>query len=95
LITRYDTQRAGRGEMLGIDDVLEILSAPLLGIIPESKEVLRASNVGTPVTLAKPASAPARAYLDAACRLRGEEMPMTIPGERRRLFDKLFGRRAA
>src|SRR5687767_13761979 len=51
LITRYDPARAARGEMLNIEDVLDILSLPLLGIIPESEEVLRASNVGTPVTL--------------------------------------------
>ncbi len=50
LITRYDAARAARGEMLKIDDVLEILSIPLLGIIPESQEVLRASNIGSPVT---------------------------------------------
>ena len=37
--------------MLKIEDVLEILSIPLLGIIPESEEVLRASNLGSPVTL--------------------------------------------
>src|SRR5438045_6191395 len=48
LITRYDASRALRGEMLSIDDVLEILSTPLLGIVPESEEVLRASNVGSP-----------------------------------------------
>src|SRR6266496_2356687 len=51
LITRYDAQRAVRGEMLSIEDVLEILSTPLLGIIPESEEVLRASNFGSPITL--------------------------------------------
>src|SRR6201990_2192410 len=45
LITRYDAHRAARGEMLNIDDVLDILSTPLLGIIPESQEVLRASNL--------------------------------------------------
>jgi septum site-determining protein MinD len=94
LITRYDPSRALRGEMLSIDDVLEILSTPLLGIIPESEEVLRASNVGSPVTLSNPASAPARAYLDAASRLTGEEIPMAIHSERRSLFGKLFGRAA-
>jgi septum site-determining protein MinD len=94
LITRYDPQRATRGEMLSIDDVLEILSTPLLGIIPESEEVLRASNMGSPVTLSNTASAPARAYVDAAGRLRGEDIAMTIHSERKRLFDKLFGRAA-
>jgi septum site-determining protein MinD len=95
LITRYDPQRAMRGEMLHIDDVIDILSTPLLGIVPESQEVLHASNVGSPVTLNNPASAPARAYIDAARRLRGEVVPMNIPSERRRLLDKIFGPRAA
>src|ERR1700739_5034687 len=58
LITRYDAARAARGEMLTIEDVLEILSTPLIGIIPESEEVLRASNLGSPITLSKPPSAP-------------------------------------
>src|SRR5713101_5452592 len=83
LITRYDAQRAARGEMLNIADVLEILSTPLLGIIPESEEVLRASNIGSPVTISNRASAPARAYIDAARRLMGETLPMTIPSDRR------------
>jgi septum site-determining protein MinD len=95
LITRYDAARAARGEMLSIEDVLEILSTPLLGIIPESEEVLRASNLGSPVTLNNVASAPARAYMAAARRLKGEDVPMTIPIDKKGLFDKLFGRRAA
>jgi len=95
LITRYDAQRAARGEMLNIEDVLDILSTPLLGIIPESEEVLRASNLGSPVTLNNTTSAPARAYLDAARRLKGDDVPMSIPSDRKGLLDKLFGRRAA
>jgi septum site-determining protein MinD len=95
LITRYDAKRAQRGDMLNIDDVLEILSTPLLGIIPESQEVLRASNVGSPVTLCNALSAPARAYLDAARRLKGETLPMSIPSEHQPLLGRLFGRRAA
>ncbi|HSL81029.1 MAG TPA: septum site-determining protein MinD [Pseudolabrys sp.] len=95
LITRYDQSRATRGEMLGIDDVLEILSTPLLGIVPESEEVLRASNLGSPVTLNNPGSAAARAYSDAARRLMGEDIEMTVPSDKVGLFGKLFGRRAA
>ncbi|MGQ7791023.1 septum site-determining protein MinD [Faunimonas sp. B44] len=95
LLTRYDAARAERGEMLKVDDVLEILSIPLLGIIPESQEVLRASNLGTPVTLCNPLSAPAKAYSDAARRLSGEPVAMAVPSDRRSIFGKLFGRRAA
>jgi septum site-determining protein MinD len=95
LITRYHAARASRGEMLSIDDVLEILSTPLLGIVPESEEVLRASNIGSPVTLTNPLSAPAQAYIAAAARLRGETVPMVIPSESRTLLTRLFGRKAA
>ena len=95
LITRYDPARAARGDMLSTEDVLEILSIPLLGIIPESDQVLRASNLGSPVTLSSPTSAAGRAYWDAARRLNGETVEMTIPSDRKGLFDKFFGRRAA
>ncbi len=95
LLTRYDPMRAERGEMLKVDDVLEILSIPLLGIIPESEEVLKASNLGAPVTLNNPMSAPARAYRDAVRRLRGESVDMAVPSDRRGLFGRLFSRRAA
>jgi septum site-determining protein MinD len=94
LITRFDPARAARGEMITISDIMEILATPLLGIIPESKDVLRASNVGAPVTLNNPASAPARAYSDATRRLLGETVPMQVPTERRGLMD-LLRRRAA
>jgi septum site-determining protein MinD len=95
LLTRYDVTRAERGDMLKVDDVLEILSIPLLGIIPESMDVLRASNLGAPVTLADQSSAPAKAYFEAVRRLNGEVLPVSIPGEKRGLFGKIFGRRAA
>jgi septum site-determining protein MinD len=95
LITRYDGARAARGEMLSIEDVLDILATPLLGIIPESQDVLRASNVGSPVTLNNPASTPARAYVDATRRLMGETVAMTVPAERTGLMNRLLGRRAA
>jgi septum site-determining protein MinD len=95
LLTRYDPLRAERGDMLKTEDVLEILSIPLLGIIPESQEVLRASNLGAPVTLSSPTSAPAQAYINAARRLSGEKIEVAVPADRRSLFGKFFGRRAA
>ena len=95
LLTRYDPARAARGEMLKTEDVLEILSIPLLGIIPENEEVLRASNMGSPITLLNPTSAPARAYFDAAKRLKGEKLEVVVPLERKSLIGRLFGRRVA
>ena len=95
LLTRYDHARAQRGDMLKTEDVLEILSIPLLGIIPESQDVLKASNMGAPVTLNNPQSAPARAYMEAARRLRGEEVDFTVPRDRKGFLNMLFGRKAA
>ncbi|MCS0497713.1 septum site-determining protein MinD [Ancylobacter mangrovi] len=94
LLTRYDAVRAARGDMLKTEDVLEILSLPLLGIVPESSDVLKASNMGVPVSIHEPNSAPARAYHDAALRLKGEEIAMEAPKQRLGLFGK-FLRRAA
>ena len=96
LLTRYDPARAARGDMLKTEDILEILSIPLLGIIPESQDVLRASNLGAPVPLADPTSAPARAYTDAVRRLLGESVEMQVPTDKKGgLLGKLFGRRVA
>ena len=62
--------------MLKTEDVLEILSIPLLGIIPESQDVLRASNLGAPVTL-NSTDQPGRARLfrrgEAAARRDGRD----------------------
>ena len=74
LLTRYSEARVKRGEMLAIDDVLEILSIPLIGIIPESPAVLNASNRGIPVTLDAPSDARV-AYEMAVRRLLGENIP--------------------
>ncbi len=73
LVTRYAPARVKRGEMLGIEDITEILSIPLLGIIPESTAVLSSSNRGVPVTLDEPSDA-ANAYGKAISKLLGEEV---------------------
>jgi septum site-determining protein MinD len=95
LLTRYDAARSGRGDMLSVEDVLEILSIPLLGIIPESGDILNASNIGSPVTISNATSVSARAYFEAARRLKGEVVPIKVPPEKNTLLNKLFGRRAA
>ena len=92
LITRHDKSRISNGEMMTVEDVLEVLAEPLLGIIPESKAVLRASNLGVPVVLDDP-SAAATAYEDAVGRLIGEQIEMRIAADRRPgLLQRLFGR---
>ncbi len=78
--------------MLNINDVLEILSTPLLGIVPESQAVLRASNLGSPVTLNEPNNVAAKAYVEAARRLQGETVALELPTEKRGLLDPTAGK---
>ncbi len=92
LLTRYDHERAERGEMLSVEDVKEILAIPLIGVIPESKAVLKASNTGIPVIMDETSDA-GIAYQDAIERFLGQEKPMRfITSERKGLFRRLFGK---
>lgn len=75
LLTRYSPKRVARGDMLSLKDVNEILSIPLLGVIPESTAVLRASNSGEPVILDEKSDA-GQAYADAVGRFLGEDVPL-------------------
>ncbi|MEM9766205.1 MAG: septum site-determining protein MinD [Pseudomonadota bacterium] len=93
LLTRYDEARVQKGEMMRIEDVEEILSIPLLGIIPESPAVLRASNIGAPVVFDDKTPA-ARAYQDAIRRLEGEQIEMRVEAQKVGLFSRLLGRTA-
>ncbi|MBF0560926.1 MAG: septum site-determining protein MinD [Alphaproteobacteria bacterium] len=94
LLTRYDVARVNRGEMLKVEDVLEILAIPLLGIIPESEAVLRASNTGVPVIM-EGKSAAAKAYSEAVSRLCGEQIKVRFDvGERSGFFNRLLRRSA-
>ena len=73
LLTRYNPERVEKGEMLSVADVEEILAIPLLGVIPESEAVLKASNQGQPVILDDESQA-GQAYSDAVDRLLGKEI---------------------
>ena len=91
LLTRYDPDRVEKGEMLSVKDVQDILSLNLLGVIPESKAVLSASNAGVPVILDRESEA-GQAYGDAVGRYLGEEVPHRfILSERKGFFSRLFG----
>ncbi|WP_295451114.1 septum site-determining protein MinD [uncultured Thiodictyon sp.] len=90
LLTRYDPPRVETGEMLSVKDVQDILSLDLLGIIPESKAVLTASNAGVPVILDRESDA-GQAYSDAVSRYLGEEVPHRfMTAEKKGFFNRLF-----
>lgn len=90
LLTRYSPERVRLGEMLSVDDVQEILSLHLLGVIPESKSVLNASNSGIPVILDEKSDA-GQAYSDIVARYLGENRPHRFIEDKKGFFGKLFG----
>jgi septum site-determining protein MinD len=91
LLTRYNPERVEKGEMLSIGDVEEILGLKVIGVIPESPDVLQASNSGNPVILDEQSNA-GIAYGDAIARLLGEERPMRFTtAEKKGFFAKIFG----
>jgi len=90
LLTRYSPARVKLGEMLSVEDVQDILSLNLLGVIPESQSVLNASNSGVPVILDEKSDA-GQAYEDIVARYLGEDRPHRfIDEEKKGLFGKLF-----
>lgn len=91
LLTRYNPGRVSRGDMLSMEDVLEILRIKLVGVIPEDQSVLRASNQGEPVILDINADA-GKAYADTVERLLGAERPFRfIEEEKKGFLKRLFG----
>jgi septum site-determining protein MinD len=89
LLTRYCPKRVNRGDMLSIADVNEILAIKLLGVIPESQAVLRASNAGDPVILDRESDA-GQAYLDAVSRFLGEDVPHRFIEEKTHWLKRIF-----
>ncbi|MGO1396343.1 MAG: septum site-determining protein MinD, partial [Halomonas sp.] len=91
LVTRYNPERVTSGDMLTLDDIREILAINLLGLIPESEAVLRASNQGVPVTHDISSDA-GQAYSDTVSRLLGEDMPLRFhETQRKSLLSRMFG----
>jgi septum site-determining protein MinD len=91
LLSRYAPERVANGEMLSVDDVQEILSLKLLGVIPESQAVLNASNSGTPVILDQESDA-GQAYSDVVARYLGEDLPHRfLEVQKKGFLNRLFG----
>jgi septum site-determining protein MinD len=91
VITRYSPERVDSGDMISLEDIVDILSVPLLAVIPESDSVLQASNNGVPVIMNLESQA-GQAYMDMTSRFLGEDVPHRfLDIEKKGFFKKLFG----
>lgn len=75
LINRYRPELVKRGDMLSMDDVLEILGIDLIGVIPEDERIFRSGNLGEPA-ITDPVSAAGRGYRNVVRRILGEDVPL-------------------
>ncbi|WP_028301761.1 septum site-determining protein MinD [Oceanospirillum beijerinckii] len=93
LITRYNPERVEQSEMMSVKDIEEILAIPLVGVVPESEAVLKASNQGIPVVHDQESDA-GQAYSDMTARFLGEERDMRFAEiEKKGFFSRMFGGR--
>ena len=91
LLTRYSPKRVATGEMMSVGDVKEILGLDVVGVVPESADVLAASNAGIPVILNENSDV-SRAYEDAVARMLGESVPLRFTEEPKKgFFARMFG----
>lgn len=86
-----------RGEMMSIEDVLQILAVDLIGVVPDDESIVTATNRGEVAVLDR-ASRAGRAFTDIARRVKGEQVPFMALDEHQSIFERffnMFGRRAA
>jgi septum site-determining protein MinD len=90
VVNRINSARVKRKDMLSVEDITDILSSQVIGIVPEDEEVLTSTNRGNPLVLSSKGNA-AQAYRDIARRLIGENIPLSLPSSGS-FWQKLFGR---
>lgn len=97
IVNRLKPRLVSRGEMLSVDDVIELLAIDLIGIVPDDETIVTSTNRGE-AAVYDPHSLAGKAFLNVARRLNGEEVPFMAlsdqPGMLERIFG-MFGRRRA
>ncbi|WP_017305146.1 septum site-determining protein MinD [Spirulina subsalsa] len=75
IVNRIKPQMVQSNDMMSVDDVLEILAIPLIGIIPDDEQIIVSSNKGEPILLEKANTLPGIAFQNIARRIDGERVP--------------------
>ena len=91
VINRLEPEMVRSGDMLNINDVMEILAIDLLGIVPEDKYIVVSSNRGELATLNPDESPAGQEYQNIARRMLGEEVPFMTIDDKSNVFQRLFG----
>ena len=90
IINRIRPAMVKKGEMMDVDDIVDLLSIDLIGVVPDDEFIITQTNKGEPVVI-KDKSPSGKAYLEIARRILGENVDVTIPGRKEGLFSKMKG----
>lgn len=88
IINRIRPNMIRKGEMMDIEDIVELLSIDLIGVIPDDEYIITQTNKGEPAVSNKK-SPSGRGYLEIAQRIMGENIEITIPGRNEGILFKI------
>lgn len=91
IINRIRASMVKKGDMMDIDDMIEILAIELLGVVPDDEYIVVSTNRGEPAVL-NPQSRAGEGYRNITRRLQGENVPMMKLEEDAGLFGRLWKR---
>ena len=90
IINRIRPDMVKRGEMMDVEDILDLLSIDLIGVVPEDENIITQTNKGEPAVANKKAAS-GKAYIEIARRILGENIEITIPGRKKEsFFSRIF-----
>ena len=90
IINRIRPDMVKRGEMMDVEDILDLLSIDLIGVVPEDENIITQTNKGEPAVANKKAAS-GKAYIEIARRILGENVEITIPGRKKEsFFSRIF-----
>jgi len=92
VVNRLNPNLIKRGDMLSVEDVLDLLAIDLIGVVPEDESVIVASNRGQPLVL-DPHNRAGQAFANIARRLMGEKVPF-LELTTQNVFQRLLGRKS-
>lgn len=75
IINRINIDMVNKGDMMGIEDMIEILAVGLLGVVPEDEYIVVSTNRGEPIVMKDDKKA-GQAFKNIVRRLEGEELPL-------------------
>jgi septum site-determining protein MinD len=90
IINRIKPRMVSRGEMMSVEDVLQILAIDLIGVVPDDEQIVTATNRGEVAVLDRVSRA-GKSFQDIARRISGEEVPFMLHDEPQGMLDRLIG----